>query len=215
MKDLLNYKAILWDFDGVLMDSMPIRDKGFTEVLKQYPKEQVDELMAYHRANGGLSRYVKFRYFFENIRKEKISEDQVLTLANDFSGIMLQLLINQSLLINDSLEFVIKYHKEVPMHIVSGSDGNELRHICGQLKIDQYFVSISGSPTPKKILVKELLNKYKYAPEETILIGDAVNDYDAAVANEIQFAGYNNPSLLTFSNNYITLFKDLQKKTNR
>ena len=29
------YKTILWDFDGVIMDSMPVRDKGFEIVLEK------------------------------------------------------------------------------------------------------------------------------------------------------------------------------------
>lgn len=85
MISLKNKKNIFWDFDGVLMDSMPVRNKGFELVLKDYPEEQVQELMAFHLKNGGLSRYVKFRYFFEEIRKETISEDEVSIWASKFS----------------------------------------------------------------------------------------------------------------------------------
>lgn len=57
-------EIIFWDFDGVIMDSMKVRDEGFKIVLKDYPSDQVEKLMEFHRNNGGLSRYVKFRYFF-------------------------------------------------------------------------------------------------------------------------------------------------------
>ncbi len=79
-----NYKTILWDFDGVIMDSMPVRDKGFEIVLKNYPQEQVALLMEYHRNNGGLSRYNKFRYFFEEILKETITESEIKVFAEEF-----------------------------------------------------------------------------------------------------------------------------------
>lgn len=65
-------KTIFWDFDGVLMNSNAVRDKGFELVLADYPKDQVKQLMDFHQANGGLSRYVKFRYFFENIKFKSI-----------------------------------------------------------------------------------------------------------------------------------------------
>ena len=71
-----NFKVILWDFDGVLMNSNSVRDLGFEKVLAGYPVEEVKSLMKYHQANGGLSRYVKFRYFFEEIRKENVSDQQ-------------------------------------------------------------------------------------------------------------------------------------------
>ena len=49
------------------MDSNAVRDRGFKEVLNGYPENEVDALMTFHQDNGGLSRYVKFRYFFEVI----------------------------------------------------------------------------------------------------------------------------------------------------
>jgi phosphoglycolate phosphatase-like HAD superfamily hydrolase len=192
MINFSNYSCILWDFDGVLMDSMPVRDEGFRHVLASYPPDQVAALMAYHRVNGGLSRYVKFRYFFEVIRQEPITEARVLELSAEFSEVMKRLLLNEALLIQDSLDFVRRHYKEVPMHIVSGSDGAELNMICRSLKLDQYFVSIHGSPTPKKQLVADLLADRGYAPASTVLIGDSINDHEAAQVNGIDFIGYNN-----------------------
>jgi beta-phosphoglucomutase-like phosphatase (HAD superfamily) len=61
------YKNVIWDFDGVIIDSMPIRGQGFEEIFKDFAAVHVEELMRYHRANGGLSRFVKIRYFFEVI----------------------------------------------------------------------------------------------------------------------------------------------------
>ena len=61
-------RVIFWDFDGVILNSNKVRDKGFETVLSGFPKEEVDKLLKFHRQNGGLSRYVKFRYFFEEIK---------------------------------------------------------------------------------------------------------------------------------------------------
>lgn len=206
MINFSKYKCLLWDFDGVLMDSMPVRDEGFKHVLAQYPKEQVDQLMVYHRINGGLSRYVKFRYFFEVIRQESITEDQVQAMAAEFSTVMKRLLLNEQLLIQDSLDFVRRKHQDVPMHIVSGSDGVELNMICRSLKLDHYFVSIHGSPTPKTQLVAEVLAKHQYDPTKTVLIGDSINDHQAAMANGIDFVGYNNPEFDHNGFHYIQSF---------
>ena len=75
-------KTIFWDFDGVLMNSNSVRDKGFLEVLKEYSENDVNKLMKFHQANGGLSRYVKFRYFFEEVRGEEITEAEIQKLAD-------------------------------------------------------------------------------------------------------------------------------------
>lgn len=200
------FKIILWDFDGVIMDSMPIRGKGFEEVLREYPNDQVAQLMQFHEQNGGLSRYVKFRYFFEEIRKESITEAQVLALAESFSKIMFQLLIDEKLLIADSVKFIKENYSDYEMHIVSGSDGNELRAICEGLKLAPYFKTINGSPTPKKELVAGLIDHNNYNRDEIVLIGDSINDFDAAMENGISFVGYNNINLKSISSFYIDNF---------
>lgn len=201
-----NYKVILWDFDGVIMDSMPVRDMGFEIVLQKYPKDQLGLLMDYHRNNGGLSRYNKFRYFFEEIRKEAVTDAEINLLAEEFSRVMLQNLLDENLLIEDSVKFIKKNYANYKMHIVSGSDGNELRYICDKLGLSKYFISIHGSPTPKVQLVEKLLADNEYKIEDTCLIGDSLNDLEAANVNNIAFLGYNNGKLENISKLYIKSF---------
>lgn len=203
------FKIILWDFDGVIMDSMSVRDKGFEIVLQKYPQDQVSLLMEYHRSNGGLSRYNKFRYFFEEIRKESITESEIKVLAEEFSVVMLQNLLDSKLLIEDSLKFIKENYLKYKMHIVSGSDGNELRYICENLGLSKYFISIHGSPTPKKELVAKLLIESTYKKEDTCLIGDSFNDLEAAEVNSIAFYGYNNKELFNKEVQYIYSFLDI------
>ena len=188
-------QAILWDFDGVLMDSMPTRDRGFLEVLKDYPPYEVDALMVYHRKNGGLSRYVKFRYFFETIRNESITDEQIQKLAISFSAIMRSLLVNPSLLIKPAIKFVENNHLHIPMFIVSGSDQEELRFLCKEMNIVSYFKGIFGSPVPKTKLVEQVLQQNNFIGSSCILIGDSINDYEAAVKNGLHFMAYNNDAL--------------------
>jgi HAD superfamily hydrolase (TIGR01549 family) len=199
-------KTIFWDFDGVIMDSMPIREQGFLEVLKAYPDDQVNKLLAYHKVNGGLSRYVKFRYFFEEIRKKEVSEEEVQELAKSFSVIMLEKLKSPEFLIDQTVDFIQANYENYEMYIVSGSDQKELREICAAVDIDQFFKGIFGSPTPKNQLVQNIIEKENCNPADSILIGDSINDYEAAKVNGIKFYGFNNPSLLTVSRDYITKF---------
>jgi phosphoglycolate phosphatase-like HAD superfamily hydrolase len=208
MINFSKYNCILWDFDGVLMDSMPVREHGFKEVLTGYDEDQVAALLEYHRKNGGLSRYVKFRYFFETIRKEKITEDKIQSLTQQFSLIMLELLMKPNLLIQDPWNFIERHYKDVDMHIVSGSDGIELNTICKTLNLSTYFKSIVGSPTPKQNLVGEILQRHRY--EKVVLIGDSFNDLEAAELNGIDFLGYNNPSLKNLTHGYIDSFNGIE-----
>lgn len=204
----MSYKNILWDFDGVILDSMKTRDFGFREIFKNFNSEDVDELIIYHRENGGLSRYVKIRYFFENILKRDIDQTEILNYASSFSEIMRIELKSKFNLILDSVDFIKKNSRNFNFHIVSGSDQEELRYLCKELELSKYFLSISGSPTPKNELVKALLLKNNYESFKTCLIGDSINDYEAAIKNNIDFFGYNNENLKGLQGTYINNFKN-------
>ena len=77
------------------------------------------------------------------------------------------------------------------------------------MKINNYFKSIEGSPTHKNDLVKNILEKEQYKTIESILIGDSINDYDAASTNGLKFFGFNNKSLKN-KDEYLDSFKNLE-----
>ncbi len=189
------YKCIIFDFDGIILDSMAVRDRGFEEVLKDFDDKNIALLLKYHRENGGLSRYNKFRYFYEEILGNPVSEEIINNLADRFSKIMKGILTDKSLLIQDSLLFIKKYHKQIPLYIASGSDQKELRYLCEKLDIGKYFIEIYGSPTPKPSLIKRIVEESSQKAEKIVMIGDAYNDKDAAESNGVVFWGYNNSSL--------------------
>ncbi len=190
-------KVIFFDFDGVIIDSMAVRDIGFEIIAKKVldSQEIIDKFIAYHRYNAGLSRYVKIRYLYEQMLGLSITEEEVNIIASEFSNLMREKLTDKKYLIEETVEFIKSYHKQVVMHIVSGSDEKELNYLCKELGIAKYFKTIEGSPTPKNDLVMNILKKYDYNPKESILIGDSINDFDAANINGIKFYGYNNIDL--------------------
>lgn len=198
--DKSGIEVLFWDFDGVVIDSNKVRERGFIEVLSAFKKQEVDQLLTFHYANGGLSRYVKFRYFFEVIKKENISEDKILEYAGAFSAIMKKLLTDRGLLIEKTLQYIDRNYKKYKMFLVSGSDQEELRFLCRELGIAHYFKSILGSPTPKTEIVSHLINLNQFSKDKCIMIGDSKNDYDAAHANGIHFVAYNNPQIEMYTN---------------
>lgn len=202
-------KNILWDFDGVIIDSLAIRDYGFREIFKEFDKQSVDKLIQYHNYNGGLSRFHKIEYFFNEILKQNITQDEILQYANKFTTIMRQELCNPEYLIANTIQFIKDNYENYNFHIVSGSEHNELNFLCQKLDLSQYFISINGSPTPKNQLMKNLLESYNYNINQTILIGDSINDYEAASVNKIGFYGFNNENLRDKSKIYIEDWNNL------
>jgi len=195
--------ALLFDFDGVIVKSTSIRIDGFRDIFAHEPSALVERLIEYHVANGGLSRYAKIRWFYETLKREPCSEDQLARLAQRFKDIMLERMKAPGLVIPGALDFIRAVHGRVPMHICSGSDGEELREICKAHGIDSYFETVEGSPTPKDELVRNLMAEFGYDAAHTVFIGDAINDLTAAKANGLWFYGMNNEALRANSDAYI------------
>ena len=82
-------KTILWDFDGVILNSNIIRTRGFIEIFKKFPEEKVFELVKYHLKNGGLSRYHKIEYFFTKILRNKMTQDKIFFYAEKYKVFIL------------------------------------------------------------------------------------------------------------------------------
>lgn len=201
-------KVIFFDFDGVILDSMPIRDYGFRKIFEEYPFELVEKLISYHQLNGGLSRFHKIKYFYNELLQKEISEEKIEEYANSFSKIMKEELTNKKYLISQTVTFIKENYKNYKLHIVSGSEQNELRYLCEKLDVSKYFLTIEGSPTAKNDLVKNRLILENYNSQEAILIGDSINDYEAAKINGLKFFGFNNSDLKE-KDKYIESFEKL------
>ncbi len=188
-------KNIIFDFDGVILDSIPVKTEAFRKLFNEFPKDKIDKLIKFHIHNGGMSRYKKIEHFFSNIINQNISEHETSQYAKRYSEITKEELAQKKYFIEDTMEFIKLNYKKYNMHIASGADERDLKYICHKLDLTQYFLSIHGSPEVKKNIVKKIIDRESYIHSETVLIGDSINDYEAAYNNGIKFYGYNNKNL--------------------
>jgi len=197
-------KNIIFDFDGVILDSVPVKTEAFRQLFSNFPLDLVNQFVLYHEENGGISRYAKIQYFFENLLNQNVPNQLILEYANKYSLLTKEELANPKYIIDDTFDFIKRNYKQYKMHIASGADENDLKYICENLNLTPYFLSIHGSPQVKNKIVHSILVNNVYLNDETVLIGDSINDYEAAYKNNIAFYGYNNPLLKnTIAINYI------------
>ena len=184
----MKYKNIIFDFDGVLVESNEIRFNGFRKLFKSYPQDQVERLVCYAKANGGVSRYKKIEYFFDGICQKPISEESIDEWAGKYSKLVEQDVVEAES-VEGSLGFLEEYSRLFNFAIISGSDQTELRRICEKRKIDHFFKSILGSPTEKKDNIAALLSDLNWNHKESLYVGDSNNDLEAAKVNDLEFIG--------------------------
>ena len=207
----MKYRHLIFDFDGVLVESNTIRIEGFQLLFRNYQEDKVRLFVQYAESNGGLSRYEKIRYFFEKILNRPISDDKVQILVKQYSGLVKHKVIDAKS-VNGSLEFLSSYCSEYNFAIVSGSDQEELRDICRARGISHFFAELLGSPTSKEENLISLMIKMGWERESCLYIGDSINDLNAAKTNRIDFIGRNS-GLVNWSliDDNVTVVNDLSQ----
>ena len=98
-------KAIIFDFDGVILDSVDVKTKAFKQMYSIYGDAVMRKVVDYHLLNGGISRYEKFKYFHENFLNISLSNTEVDHMASEFSKIVFKKVCNSEY-IKGALEFL-------------------------------------------------------------------------------------------------------------
>lgn len=176
MRPLSEYRVLLFDCDGVVIDSNRLKTDAFREVLAEHGPELVEQFVEYHRQNGGVSRYAKMRHFFTHMAKVPDAQVRADAAVAAFSAESRRRMVDAPLV--PGVESVLR-SASVPAYIVSGADQAELRHVFATRGMANLFEDILGSPTPKDETMRRLVDAGK-VPEPAVFFGDARKDMEVA-----------------------------------
>ena len=185
-------KAIIFDFDGVILESATIKTQAFGDVVSEYPIEQAKEFVDYHMSHMGISRHVKFKYFIEEILHEEYSEDKEKVLADKFSNIVFERVMTCEY-VSGAREFLEDNYDKYDFYIASGTPHEEMMTITDGRDLTKFFKEIYGSPMKKEEIIDKIMNEHKYRNDEIVFVGDASTDLNAAMAKCVYFVGRNTP----------------------
>lgn len=184
-----HWQAIIFDFDGVVVESGDIKTQAFGNLYRTYGETVMTAVMQYHSANGGMSRYQKFHYFQQHLlKKPPLTPDEEQLLDQRFSELVVEAVI-ASETVPGAAELIRKEAARIPLFIASGTPEAELKTIVMRRGLAPYFTAVRGSPTPKQMLIADILSSHAISPERVLMIGDALIDYQSAQANKIAFLG--------------------------
>lgn len=181
-------KALFFDFDGVLADSVSIKTEAFRDMFREYGDEVVSGVVEYHRLHGGISRVEKIRYAFEEIMKVPLSEEEHARLSLKYSQMVVDKVVCADW-IPGAEDILEQYYNTLPIFVISGTPEDELEQVLARRGMSHYFNEILGSPIKKPPHIRSLLCKYNLEPKKCVFIGDALTDYDAAMGTGLHFVG--------------------------
>lgn len=178
---LNNYKGILFDLDGVLYDTEPIRFKSYQYLFKSEYGKQLPEHLLPDRV--GKSIIDNFNFYLDYLNIPRPTFNKFMQQRNQ----LLSRLISQEVKENDHL---IKLFSEihalrVTIGLVSNSGYDYIKQVLTQMKIFEFFsVICSGQQLnkfkPDSAIYEYALEQLGLVPEEVIAVEDTNSGIKAA-----------------------------------
>ncbi|NOU25531.1 MAG: HAD family hydrolase [Methylotenera sp.] len=185
--ELEKYKTIVFDCDGVVLDSNIVKTEAYFRTAKNLgaTDEQAQSLVDYHVRLGGISRYHKFEYYLSEILHQAVTKEAVQALLNEFSrelevGLM-------ACEVAEGLDVLRQATPQANWMILSGGDQQEIRELFAKRKLAHFFDGgLFGSPDNKDtVLAREKAKGNLRFP--ALFIGDSKYDHEAAIRAGLDF----------------------------
>jgi phosphoglycolate phosphatase-like HAD superfamily hydrolase len=170
--------CVFLDCDGVIFDSNGFKLEAMRYALSGYPEPALREMDAYWSANGGVSRYEKLAYFFDEILKSDDVASRVAAAAARFTEFSRRA-YGECRPLPEALSFAQQTGAE-RCFVVSGTDQDELRDVFAAKQLSTLFSEVCGSPTSKLAHLQRILEQRACPAERALFIGDGGGDFEVA-----------------------------------
>ncbi|MBN1636160.1 MAG: HAD family hydrolase [Deltaproteobacteria bacterium] len=183
----MSIKAVILDFDGVILESNTIKVLAYYDLFEDYPEYRA-AMIVYHNKNIAQTRVEKFRYFVQELMNEE-NDDAFNVMMKRFSCYVVERLKTCSYVPGAEM-FIKEFSLLVPLYLSSLMPQEELHETIKVLGIEHCFSGIYGNPPyTKENAIEHILAERHLSPEETLLVGDSMSDYLATLKTGIEFIG--------------------------
>lgn len=185
MRALPEYRTLVFDCDGVVLNSNQVKTEAFYQAALPYGEAAAQALVDYHVANGGVSRYRKFEYLIGELLALPESLELLDALLKRYAALVYVGL--RSCAVAPGLHALRERLPDANWLIVSGGDQLELREVFVERGLAPLFDGgIYGSPDAKDlILARELARGNIRTP--ALFLGDSRFDHKCATAAGLDF----------------------------
>ena len=184
--DITKYKTIVFDCDGVVLDSNLVKTEAYFRTAKSLgaTDAQAQALVDYHVRLGGISRYHKFDWYLREVMHQPATQEAIQVLLDEF-GRELEVVLMECAVADGLPE--LRAASTANWMILSGGDQQEIRTLFAKRDLAKYFDGgLFGSPDNKDtVLAREKANGNLQFP--ALFIGDSKYDFEAATRAGLDF----------------------------
>lgn len=182
----MEIKVIIFDFDGVILESTKIKNQAFGKLYSKFGKSIESKVLKYDLLNQGISRFNKIKFFHSNYLGIKLNDIQMNKIAKQYQDLVIKQILRCEF-VPGAKEFIEKEHSNYSFFIATGTPEKEIEYITESLGINKFFVSIHGSPLNKNKIIQKIIENNKLNPSSVLMVGDSYADYEASMSNQINF----------------------------
>ncbi len=181
-------RAIFFDFDGVIVESLEVKVEAFRQIYAPFGPSVEKRAIEHYVHETGVPRLFRFRYCHKHFLGQDPTDAEVQALSDRFGG-MVENLVVACDGVPGARDFLEAFADRIPCFVVSATPDAELKRIVRRRGLDRFFAAVHGSPPDKPEVLSRILTERGWPAADTVMIGDGLADYRAATANGIRFVG--------------------------
>ena len=179
-------KILIFDFDGVLVESLKIKAQAFAKVFIGAGKFACEDAIRLHYKYGGVSRREKLKILASEILKKEAS-DVELDLWSAIVADYLELELPQAKSVLGVGQMLKRLQNQCQMHIASAAPEPEVIKWCRLNNFEHFFTSINGAPEPKSQIIKRILKDVDVEASKVLFVGDSYSDLNVSIELDLNF----------------------------
>jgi phosphoglycolate phosphatase-like HAD superfamily hydrolase len=201
-------KIIIFDFDGVLVESVEIKNLAFSQLFLNKSSDLVTKISDFCIINPGVTRRKKFSHILGEILQEDPTEEKLHDLDVRFSKLTNEQIIGGSEV--DGATTFLKNNKDYKLFIASASPQKDLEYIVEKKGWGPYFNKIYGTPLTKCEIITDILKRESSNGSDVVLVGDTIHDQSAAFESSVLFIARVRESYIQWKDPPQLMVDDLQ-----
>lgn len=183
------FKVIVFDFDGVLVDSNRIKHDAWYDVFGDLPEDEKRVAFEVFPKVEVRTRYVILDEVFKALGRPEDKRKELVQIGAAKYNAITQEGIKRYGLIDGAKELLESASKKYHLYLNSSTPIEALNETVDMLGIRGFFSGIYGRPDTKESALEKIFAIENVDGNQTVFVGDAEFDRNAAEAYGCFFIG--------------------------
>lgn len=188
-------EAIIFDFDGVIVNSNPIKKNAFFDIFSHIKnsRKPIEEAI---RKNPKKTRYGIIEEILKKLREKSLMEFGDLEAERDRYVSMYGETTEKETIkaeeIRGAGQALADLSQKYPLFVLTSTIQESIDKVVKGRRLEKYFKGIYGADSSsynKLQILERIARKHSFNPKKSVFVGDGKADYECAKHHNMFFIG--------------------------